>query len=117
LLSAPLADADADGLTTLMEFALGLNPNLLDTPAQLPAAGIANVAGDDYMTLSFRRRKPGSDVIYRAMVSSDLNTWSEVTTISGTPVDNGDGTETVTFRDTLRITDAPRRFMRLVVSW
>jgi hypothetical protein len=33
----------------------------------------------------------------------------------GTAVDNGDGTETVTFRDTLRTTDAPRRFLRLKV--
>lgn len=117
LLSAPLADADADGLTTLMEFALGLNPTVHDAPAQLPAAGIANVAGDGYMTLTFRRRKPGGDVIYRAMASSGLIAWSELTTTFGPPVDNGDGTESVTFRDTLKITDAPRRFMRLEISW
>jgi hypothetical protein len=68
------------------------------------------------MALSFRRLKPGSDVIYRAMVSPDLNTWTDDTIQFGTPVDNGDGTETVIMRDLLKSDDATRRFMRLEVE-
>ncbi len=117
LLSAPQADADADGLTTLMEFALGLNPFQPDAPSLLPTGGFANVAGDNYMTLTFRRRKPGSEVTYRPLVSPDLNTWTALTTMAGTPMDNGDGSETVTFRDALSATAAPRRFLRLEVVW
>jgi hypothetical protein len=98
-----------------MEFALSLNPFQADAPALLPSAGFASVAGDTYLTLTFRRRKPGSDVTYHPLVSPDLTGWTQLTTMVGTAVDNGDGTETVTFRDTLRTTDAPRRFLRLKV--
>jgi hypothetical protein len=115
LVSGPHADTDADGVTTLMEFALSLNPFQADAPALLPSAGFASVAGDTYLTLTFRRRKPGSDVTYHPLVSPDLTGWTQLTTMVGTAVDNGDGTETVTFRDTLRTTDAPRRFLRLKV--
>jgi hypothetical protein len=116
LTSGALADVDGDGITTLMEFALGLDPNLHDAPSVLPTGGMVDVTGEDYMALGFRRLKPGSDVIYRAMVSPDLNTWTEDTTEFGSPVDNGDGTETVIMRDLLKSKDAIRRFMRLEVE-
>ena len=99
-----------------MEFALGLDPNLHDAPAVLPTGGTVNLAGDDYMTMSFRRLKLGCDVTYRAMVSPDLRDWTEMTMAVGTPVDNSDGTETVIMRDLLKTKDAARRFMRLEVE-
>ena len=111
-----LADGDGDGIATLMEFALGLDPNLPDPPWVLPAGARVGLAGDDYMALGFRRLKPGSDVTYRAMVSPDLNVWTGDTVVFGTPVDNGDGTETVIMRDLLKSGEAPRRFMRLEVE-
>jgi hypothetical protein len=107
---------DGDGIATLMEFALGLDPNLHDAPAVLPTGGTVNLAGDDYMTMSFRRLKLGCDVTYRAMVSPDLRDWTEMTMAVGTPVDNSDGTETVIMRDLLKTKDAARRFMRLEVE-
>jgi hypothetical protein len=111
-----LADVDGDGITTLMEFALGLDPNLHDAPSVLPSGGMVDLAGDDYMTMSFRRLKLGSDVTYRAMVSPDLQDWTEATTQVGAPVDNGDNTETVIMRDPIMSKDATRRFMRLEVE-
>ena len=116
LIGGALADLDGDGIATLMEFALGLDPNLHDAPAVLPTAGTVNLAGDDYMTMSFRRLKLGCDVTYRAMVSPDLRDWTEMTMAVGTPVDNSDGTETVIMRDLLKTKDAARRFMRLEVE-
>jgi CotH kinase protein/Chitobiase/beta-hexosaminidase C-terminal domain/Lamin Tail Domain len=108
-----LADVDGDGITTLMEFALGLDPKLHSAQSFLPTGSMIDLAGDDYMALSFRRLKPGSDVIYRALVSPDLNIWTDESMQFGTPVDNGDGTETVIMRDLLNSGEAPRRFMRL----
>jgi hypothetical protein len=99
-----------------MEFALGLDPNLHDAPSVLPSGGMVDLAGDDYMTMSFRRLKLGSDVTYRAMVSPDLRDWTEATTQVGAPVDNGDNTETVIMRDPMKSKDATRRFMRLEVE-
>jgi hypothetical protein len=116
LIIGALADADGDGITTLMEFALGLDPNLHNAHSVLPTGGMVDLAGDDYMTMSFRRLKLGSDVTYRAMVSPDLQDWTEATTQVGAPVDNGDDTETVVIRDLLKSKDATRRFMRMEVE-
>ncbi len=117
LVSSPLADADGDGIATLMEFALGLDPHQPNLSLALPTGQTVNVATKDHLALSFRRRKLATDVKYRALVSPDLLIWTETNTAHGTPVDNGDGTETVTFRDLVEVEDAPRRFMRLKTEW
>ena len=49
------------------------------------------------------------------MISVDLVTWAEATEVFGAAGDNGDGTESVTIRDSSPVTANPRRFMRLGV--
>ena len=50
-------------------------------------------------------------------MSSDLATWTEVSTVVGVPIDSGDGTETVTIRDSIPASDHDkRRFARLAVE-
>jgi hypothetical protein len=48
-------------------------------------------------------------------MSGDLAQWTEAA-LAGPPVNNGDGTETVVFRDTVAVPEADRRFIRLRVS-
>lgn len=115
LISGPGADRESDGIVTLLEFGLGLNPNLNDV-GRLPYPGVVNDGGEDYLTITFRRLKKAIDLDYRVMVSDNLTGWIQATTEIGVPTDNGDGTETVTIRDSVKLVDSPRRFIQLSVE-
>lgn len=52
-----------------------------------------NDGGTDYFAFTFRRQKNALDVSYVVEMSSDLVTWATITTVMGTPSDNGDRTE------------------------
>ena len=101
--SGPLADFDGDGLNTLMEFALNLNPKVSDKTTMTAGTGVAgrplihieSVAGQQRLTAEFvRRRAAGAPGISYVMeFSSDLSNpaaWSSshstqaVTQIDGT---------------------------------
>ena len=109
----PLADPDLDGVSNLLEHALGTNATL-PSSAALPASMWRNVSGVDYLALQIRRPIGRIGVTYSAEVSGNLATWTAAAQ-DGAPVANGDGTETVIFRDT-----APRgtdpRFIRLKIT-
>ena len=109
--SAPLADADGDGLRNLAEYALGGDPTAPQTGKQ-PSAGQAQVASDKFLTLTFHRGR--SDVNYIIEGSSDLTNpsgWSEVARNPGTV-----GADQ-TVQDTLPISaQNPKRFLRLRVE-
>ena len=115
LISGPGADIDADGLNTLLEFALGLNPKSADGTGAF-SASIADDGGTDYLALSFRKLKKSTGLSYRVEASGDLVDWTELAAEVGLPADNGDGTETVVVRDTLAFDSGARRFIRLVVG-
>lgn len=115
LISGPLSDRDGDGLATLLEFALGLDPNLGDA-GELPEPGSIDDGGNDYLTITFRRQPKALDLSYTVEVAGDLATWNGGAVIVGPPVDNGDGTETVTYRDSQAISASSRRAMRVKVE-
>ncbi|TVR50290.1 MAG: hypothetical protein EA425_10245 [Puniceicoccaceae bacterium] len=125
-LAASTADANQDGFENLLQFALGRDPLGSNDPSTLPVLGVqvggaapvsggevlAGIAGDppSALTYSFRRRTGDGlgdtesgytigRVTYFVMVSHDLDSWHtgpDWLTQSGDPVENGDGTETVT---------------------
>lgn len=113
-LNGPMDDADGDGVVNLLEFAFGLNP-LLASREGLPVGGMEPdpQSGEMHFTLTYRQRRggvgtPGIDytvegILYRAELSTTLTppTWLSGPThfeSAGSPVDNSDGTETVTVR-------------------
>jgi Glycosyl hydrolase family 26 len=110
-------DDDHDGMNTLLEYILGASP-LSDSSAQLPTQGIVNVSNEDYLALTFRRLtgSHGATMIVEANDSLLPGNWMPTPVSFSQPVDNGDGTETITFRDTVPIRSAPKRFMRLRVT-
>ena len=109
-ISGPLVDLDGDGLDNLMEYALNLNPRV-GSSAQGPAAIIT----DNKLAITFTRWKKALDLSYHAEVSDNLTDWAEVTKVVGTPLDNEDGTETVTIADSQILPDNNRRFIRIRV--
>jgi hypothetical protein len=112
--SGDLADPDGDGLNNLTEFALGFPPKTAGTSGM--ATGTTNISGSNYLTLTFRRRTPALDLAYTVQNSGALGTtWTSTTTLVGSPASNGDGTETVTFRDNTPISLATQRFLRLQI--
>ncbi len=104
-----LDDDDEDGLTTLIEYSLGTHPLAASVP---PAQSLVNVSGADYLALTFRRRI-GASVSVEATGDLINGLWLATPVLHGAPADNGDGTETVTFRDTVAVGSAPARFIRL----
>ena len=56
------------------------------------------------------------NVSYTVELTRDLTTWTGGAVMVGTPIDQGDGTETVTFRDSDPISANSRRGMRLKVE-
>ena len=115
LISGALADRENDGIVTLLEFGLGLNPNLVDV-AGLPGVAVVKDGGEDYLSISFRRLKKPIGLTYRVWVSDNFVGWTEVTTEVGLPIENGDGTETVTVRDSVKVGDSSCQFIRLQVE-
>jgi hypothetical protein len=112
-----LADGDSDGAATLLEYALATNP-FADSSAEMPRSGSVIVGEDTFLTLEFRRRIGSSGLTYTVESSSDLATgpWLAEPVPHGIPVDHGDGTESVTYRDICAVSEGVRRFMRLRVS-
>jgi len=117
--AAPQGDFELDGVINLLEFALDSDPTAID-PEKLPPATTQtlNVGGqlDDYLALTYRRRRDAPNLVYTVQVSHDLVNWSISTQQVGNPVDNGDGTDSITVRDTQPIGASGRRFMRLLVD-
>lgn len=76
------------------------------------------ISGADYLALTFRRRMAPSDVNCIVEATSDLihGPWLPQTVQLGAPIANGDGTETVTFRDMIPTGSVTSRFLRLRVT-
>ena len=109
LVSAAEADASGDGVPNLIKYALGIDP-LIRTRAGLPAVK----AESGFLTFSFRRLAKAGDLSLVVEISTDLISWSALTSVA-TVMENGDGTENLTFRSDLPLSDQPRQFIRLKV--
>jgi hypothetical protein len=114
------ADPDGDHVSNFAEFALGMNPNANDAVGfetnapGLPIGKIINVSGTNYFALLLKRPVGRIGVSYDAEVSDEFQSWLPI--ISSAPLNNGDSTETVIFRDFIPASDAAHRFMRLKLT-
>ena len=120
------ADPDDDGLPNGIELALGTDPTLSSVEF-LPV--VSESAG--FLQITYRQRTGGTGTVgvdyivgglqYTVEVSPDLSagSWdsgSNLVENIGTPVDNLDGTETVTVRLVESIDGQSRKFLRLEIT-
>ncbi len=106
-------DADKDGRTNFLEFALFTNPSVA-TGSEPPLAAIQG----SRMTLTYQRHKPAAGVTYLVEISDGLNTFRLPTPGELTEnllVDDGT-TETVQVTDTAPLGTPVRRFLRVKVT-
>ena len=110
-----------DGVPNLFKYAAGLAPKV-PSATSFTTRGVEGTGpGAMYQTLSYRYATAATDLTFTIEVNSgDLtnpSAWQTGGVLFGTPVDNGDGTMTVTYRDNYPIGPAnPHRFMRLRVT-
>ncbi|MGJ8648893.1 MAG: hypothetical protein ACSHX4_00915 [Opitutaceae bacterium] len=113
------ADTDGDGIGQLQEFAFGGDPNVNDISI-LPTFELVEDGGSSYLELSVTRPIGLQDITYTPKTTTDLSSWpSDSTGIvddNPTPVDNLDGTETLTYRRSGAVASADAAFIRVDVS-
>lgn len=111
------ADPEADGIINLVEFALGGDPWSTDRTI-LPRVQITEVDSSDYLELKYIRPDSDNGLTYSVNTTENLNSWPTdgIGVNSPTIVDNGDGTETWTYRRTSSINNTDAAFMRLDIS-
>jgi hypothetical protein len=120
--SGPLADnrgdPDGDGMSTLLEAALGTDPIWSDS-ARLPVTSVEMIGGRQYLTSTYVRPRPAlPGLTYQNRTTFDLATgiWNDAVVVNGYPVDNLNGTETHKVRSSVPIDVQPRQFIRLEVA-
>lgn len=112
-ISGDLADYDHDGLATVVEYALGLDPKAPDANA-LPST-VVNSSGIPELT--FTKGSGVLDITYTVEVSTDLIHWNPAPTVataqgvSATPT-----SDTAVVSSGVSITAEPVQYMRLRVS-
>lgn len=120
-LSAPGDDPDKDGLTNLEEYAFGLNPTVPDAgDPRAPAATVVNISGTDYLAITYKRPANGqtrTDLTYTVQRSTTLSTasWSALGLALHSAGTVGD-LETLIYRSTTPLNDAPSEFLRLYLN-
>ena len=91
--SGPSADANGDGLTNLMAYALGQGPresNYDRTPQW--------TGEDNTLALQFRAQLAAEDLVFDLESSVDLQTWKTAAFDETSRIDEGDGTSTVEWK-------------------
>ncbi len=114
LISGPSANPDNDDADNAIEYSRGTNPNTPGTGNQ-PTAGTIIVSSDTFATLTYRRLLNAPDIQYFPEASDDLTNWTPMTIETGSPIPQGDGTESVTVRDSTPAAALTRRLVRLRV--
>ena len=106
-------DPDHDGSSNFDEYAFGSNPTTANSNVEA-TPGMITIGPDKYLTLTFKRPVNAIDLNYFVECSDSLtgDSWYLDALPVAAPVSLGNGLEQITYRDTIAMTDGPRRFMR-----
>lgn len=113
LIAGDLADPEGDSFSNLLEYTFGLLPWMSDSVGMVNSTVAYDGATGPYLMISFRRSLSTQAVTINVDIGSSVTGWGTGAIQVGSAVNNGDGTETVTFRDTQIFDPAIPRFMRV----
>ncbi len=116
LVSGPAADPDQDGVSNVLEYAFAMSPSV-PSVANLPRTVTVPVSADTFVGVTYTRLKGATDLVFTPEFSSvpESAGYTASASLQISLVDNGNGTETVTLRDTTPVTASAPRFVRLRV--
>lgn len=104
--TAKTADDDGDGYSNLLEYALGMSPT---TGGDVNlACGVVDVSGQKFLQISVNRTLVRPGITWSLERSADMVNWSSATSAVIT-----DTASQLVLRDTLPLTGAEKRFIRL----
>lgn len=114
----PLADPDNDGVSNLMEAAVGTNPRSAgaSNPATLQPA---RRNGASFLAFTYTRPGPATrprDILYVCEQSADLTTWTCGTLVEEVSLPDANGNESVTVRQSTPAGSQARGYLRLRVE-
>jgi len=111
------ADIDGDGLSNLMEYALGTDPRNPSDGMEGFQISTLNDGGRTYVIISFKRRKSDPSLQYVPEVSVDMQVWSsDSSSVKETNVTSLDPQfDWVTVQDLTPLTTSAPHFIRLRV--
>ena len=114
----PAADADGDGLSALVEYALGSSDSDSTSGADATSSGSVEIGGASYATFSYQSNLAAEDVNRSVESSGDLETWTDADAqlVELSSVVNPDGTVTKTLRLATPLTDDSKQYFRLRVE-
>ena len=109
----PNADPDGNGLSNVLEFALGNDLRPYST-----TESIGEIGGQEFFVFTYTRRRGAEGVAYAHEISDNLITWESsagaTQVLDITP--NPDGTETVRVQVTSAVATRPWCFLRVRVT-
>jgi hypothetical protein len=112
-------DADHDGLSNLLEYALATNPKA-SSSGEGPRVGRQPFADGEgvgeYVTFTFRRQVAAKDLFYSVEFSENLETWSVLRAGPYSVTRHGDGTRTEVWRMPFEVNMNRNYFVRLKVE-
>jgi hypothetical protein len=119
--ASPLADNDGDGLSAIVEHALGLNPSVANGSPVISSREqqfVVNNAPGTYLVVEFQRNLLADGVTIVPELSTSLapGSWQAGALVYVGTHNNGDGTAKVAWRSSAPVTPSSRMFLRLRVQ-
>ena len=115
VVSGNLVSNNSAGIPNLMTYALGIGATTA-TVSRLPIVG----QSANHLTLSFAQNPAAIDITYTVQGSSDLSSWSTISTFCGgswSPSNNVTETSgTAILQDTIPMNSGTKRFLRLEIT-
>ena len=115
----PLADDDGNGLSNLLDHALGNTITPTKAVPVITSVPYNDGSGlKDYLGVSYRSNLTDPNLEFIIEVSPDLVNWADgpAATQLAEHVDQGDGTANIIMRSATPVSDLPKQFIRLKVT-